>query len=53
MQAFFKLEKFDNIKIKNSFNSSNSWLKNTDEWFIIVPSYFLTITQRSRSHRWQ
>ena len=34
MLAFLKLEKFDKIKINNSFNSWNSWLR-------IIPNYFL------------
>ena len=39
MLAFLKLEKFDKIKIWISVNSSNSWLKNTNEWIKNVPSY--------------
>ena len=46
MLAFFKLEIFGKIKIKNSFNSSNSWL-------IIIPSVkaqvFLIVTNNRRN----
>ena len=51
MPAFLKLEKFDKIKnkklltLKVRVNSSNSWLKNTNERIIIVPTYFFALAK--------
>ena len=45
MLAFLKLEKFDKIKINNSFNSCNSWLRKSNGWNRIVPIHLFVITK--------